>query len=214
MDSALSEIRVLLPAPDAYAAGRGGSQHPDTRRGGGHAVSLADVTEHALMPTPRATRGGSSTELAYNLGGSRSDEDRSQGRVLLPTPQVADATGGHATRSGARSDEKLLPGVAVEAVTDWGPYAPAVERWERITRPAPSPVRMDGKGGRARLSPELPEWMMGWPAGWVTDPAIGLSRAAQLKAAGNGVCPQQAAAALREMLARPGVPAIEWGLAA
>jgi DNA (cytosine-5)-methyltransferase 1 len=166
------------------------------------------------MPTPRATRGGSSTELAYNLGGSRSDEDRSQGRVLLPTPQVADATGGHATRSGARSDEKLLPGVAVEAVTDWGPYAPAVERWERITRPAPSPVRMDGKGGRARLSPELPEWMMGWPAGWVTDPAIGLSRAAQLKAAGNGVCPQQAAVALREMLARPGVPAIEWGLAA
>jgi DNA (cytosine-5)-methyltransferase 1 len=134
--------------------------------------------------------------------------------VLLPTPQVADATGGHATRSGTRSDEKLLPGVAVEAVTDWGPYAPAVERWERITRPAPSPARMDGKGGRARLSPELPEWMMGWPAGWVTDPAIGLSRAAQLKAAGNGVCPQQAAVALREMLARPGVPAIEWGLAA
>ncbi|MFF4026898.1 DNA cytosine methyltransferase [Nocardia elegans] len=31
---------------------------------------------------------------------------------LLPTPQVADATGGHKTRSGARSNELLLPGVA------------------------------------------------------------------------------------------------------
>lgn len=32
---------------------------------------------------------------------------------LLPTPSVADATGGHMTRGGARSHELLLPGVAV-----------------------------------------------------------------------------------------------------
>ena len=50
--------------------------------------------------------------------------------------------------------------------------------------------------------------MMGWPAGWVTDPAIGLTRTEQLKAAGNGVVPQQAAAAIREMLTRPGAPQI------
>ncbi|MDO3110050.1 DNA cytosine methyltransferase [Mycobacteroides abscessus] len=31
---------------------------------------------------------------------------------LLPTPSVADGTGGHLSRSGARSDELLLPGVA------------------------------------------------------------------------------------------------------
>lgn len=31
---------------------------------------------------------------------------------LLPTPSVADGMGGHLTRSGARSDELLLPGVA------------------------------------------------------------------------------------------------------
>lgn len=30
---------------------------------------------------------------------------------FLPTPQVADVTGGHKTRSGSRSDELLLPGV-------------------------------------------------------------------------------------------------------
>jgi len=41
---------------------------------------------------------------------------------------------------------------------------------------------------------------MGWPEGWVTNPEIGLSRAAQLKVIGNGVVPQQAVAALRKLL--------------
>lgn len=41
---------------------------------------------------------------------------------------------------------------------------------------------------------------MGWPAGWVTDPDIGLTRAQQLKACGNGVVPQQAYLALSQML--------------
>ena len=41
--------------------------------------------------------------------------------------------------------------------------------------------------------------MMGLPAGWVTD-VPGLKRAEQLKALGNGVVPQQAAAALQYML--------------
>ncbi|WP_245990490.1 hypothetical protein [Corynebacterium pseudopelargi] len=40
------------------------------------------------------------------------------------------------------------------------------------------------------------EWMMGLPEGWVTSPKIGLTRAQQLKAIGNGVCPQQAIAAI------------------
>jgi DNA (cytosine-5)-methyltransferase 1 len=43
--------------------------------------------------------------------------------------------------------------------------------------------------------------MMGLPDGWVADPAIGISRNEQLKACGNGVVPQQAMAALRDMLA-------------
>jgi DNA (cytosine-5)-methyltransferase 1 len=47
--------------------------------------------------------------------------------------------------------------------------------------------------------------MMGLPAGHVTDPAIGISRAHQLKAIGNGVCPQQAYAAYSALLAQ--VPA-------
>ena len=42
---------------------------------------------------------------------------------------------------------------------------------------------------------------MGWPDGWVTDPAIGISRNDQLRILGNGVVSLQAAAALRYLLA-------------
>ena len=42
---------------------------------------------------------------------------------------------------------------------------------------------------------------MGLPDGWVTDPAIGISRNDQIKACGNGVVPQQAYAAIIHMLA-------------
>ncbi|GAA4175950.1 hypothetical protein [Gryllotalpicola koreensis] len=44
------------------------------------------------------------------------------------------------------------------------------------------------------------EWMMGLLDGWVTDPAIGLTRTQQLKALGNGVVPQQAYYALDLLL--------------
>jgi len=84
-------------------------------------------------------------------------------------------------------------------VTDFGVYGPAVARWaDVIGRPAPSPTE-PGKNG-PRLSPEFVEWMMGLPIGHVTDEAIGLSRSQQLKALGNGVVPQQAAMALRQLL--------------
>ena len=82
----------------------------------------------------------------------------------------------------------------------WGDYGPAIERWEHVIgRPAPAPTE-PGRTGAPRLSPAFVEWMMGLPAGWVTDPAIGISRNDQLKALGNGVVPQQAALALDVLL--------------
>ena len=48
---------------------------------------------------------------------------------------------------------------------------------------------------KGRLNPRFVEWMMGLPAGWVTD--LDLSRTQQLKMLGNGVVPQQAALAIR-----------------
>ena len=86
---------------------------------------------------------------------------------------------------------------------DWGKFEPAIKRWEEVLgRPAPSPTKPDGKDGNHRLSSEFTEWMMGLPAGWITD--AGLTRNEELKACGNGVVPQQAVLALRHLL--EGIP--------
>lgn len=78
----------------------------------------------------------------------------------------------------------------------WGDYGPAVARWELILgRLAPAPTQTGKRGGR-QLSPLFVEFLMGLPAGWVTA-VPGLSRNEQLKLLGNGVVPQQCAAAIR-----------------
>ncbi|MEV4581860.1 DNA (cytosine-5-)-methyltransferase [Nonomuraea jabiensis] len=83
--------------------------------------------------------------------------------------------------------------------TDWGPYAPAIARWEAtFGHPAPRPVE-PGRGGKPRLSPRFSEWLMGLPPGWVTD-VPGISRNGQLHLLGNGVLPLQAAAAVAALL--------------
>ena len=84
---------------------------------------------------------------------------------------------------------------------NWGVYAAAIARWERVIgRRAPRPTEPTGRDNGQRLSARFTEWMMGLPDGWVTDPAIGISRNEQLKACGNGVVPQQAYAAIMHML--------------
>lgn len=83
---------------------------------------------------------------------------------------------------------------------EWGKYAPAIRRWERVLGvAAPNPTEPNTKGN-PRLAAPFAEWMMGLPAGWVTNPEIGLTRAQQLKAIGNGVCPQQAVTALCQLI--------------
>ena len=83
----------------------------------------------------------------------------------------------------------------------WGVYGPAVRRWEAVTgQLAQAATKPDGKNGSPRLAAEFAEWMMGWPTGWVTDPAIGLTRNQQLKAIGNGVVTMQAEFGIRYLL--------------
>jgi hypothetical protein len=89
----------------------------------------------------------------------------------------------------------------LEDDVNWGKFEPAIRHWEAVIgRPAPAPTLPDGKDGAHRLSPWLTEWMMGLPKGWICDPAIGLTRNEMLKAAGNGVVPQQAILALQMLL--------------
>tara|TARA_R100001463_G_scaffold675_4_gene3084 strand:- start:9097 stop:9951 length:855 start_codon:yes stop_codon:yes gene_type:complete len=75
---------------------------------------------------------------------------------------------------------------------DYGEYAQAIRRWEEITRPAPDEL-YDEKGAHSLFV----EWVMGLPSGWLT--GHGLSRAAELKLLGNGVVPQQALLAFKQL---------------
>lgn len=159
----------LLPTPNAALATMGGGRDPEERRSGNHSITLKDAIE----------------------GGPGSPSP------LIPTPSVADATGGHERRGGARGDELLLKGMAKEGHLDrFGPYAAVIDRWARVIgRPAPDPTE-PGKN-RPRLSSKFVEWLMGLDDGHVTD--VGLTRNQQLKALGNGVVPQQGAAALAHL---------------
>lgn len=110
------------------------------------------------------------------------------------TPCAAEAEGG--------PPEKSTHLMGRIAHTDFGDYALAVARWEAVLgRPAPPPTVTGPKGG-ARLSPAFVEWMMGLPEGHVV--GRGLTRVQELRALGNGVVPQQAAAAELALLARVG----------
>jgi DNA (cytosine-5)-methyltransferase 1 len=84
-------------------------------------------------------------------------------------------------------------------VVYWARYEPAIRRWETILgRPAPAPTVLGARGGQ-QLNARFVEFLMGLPEGWVTD-VPGLTRNQQLKLLGNGVVPQQAAAAIRHLL--------------
>lgn len=82
----------------------------------------------------------------------------------------------------------------------YGAYAPAVARWEAVTGRC-APGATDDRG---RLSTQFVEWMMGLPSGHVTA-VPELTRNEHLKAIGNGVVPQQAAAAIRLLAERAGL---------
>lgn len=131
----------------------------------------------------------------------------------MPTPKALDGVKGNLKTSQERVESGRqvdLPNVAIDvAGTAWGKFEPAIRRWEEtLGTKAPAPTKSDGKDGTHRLSSEFTEWMMGLPAGWITD--CGLTRNEELKAAGNGVVWQQAELALRFLL--DGVP-IQTGVA-
>lgn len=150
----------------------------------------------ALLPTPRATDG---TKGGPNQRGSSGDLMLPSAVQLLPTPTAMDsnASGGKVGSANVTLTDATERGDA--RGIDFGDYAPAIARWEAVLgRPAPAPTEPTGRDGAHRLSPRFVEHMMGLPAGWVDVPGVG--RNAQLKALGNGVVPQQAAAAIAHLL--------------
>jgi hypothetical protein len=150
----------------------------------GHAGrTLTDAAR--LLPTPRATDG------AKGCPGQRG----SHGDLTLPAAAVRI---GQPPDSHQNPDagEPSASGLGVPDEARWGGYATAVARWELILgRPVPQPSQ-PGRHGKPVLAPPFVEWLMGLPEQWVTDPRLGLPRTRALRVLGNGVVPQQAAAAL------------------
>lgn len=131
-------IEELLPTPTANIGGNGGSQNPDTRRAGGHSVSLQDVVEHRLLPTPTASDGNG----ARNATANRSPGSTAHSGVTLNDIVYAG-----------------LFGPYTPAIRCWE---------QVTGHPAPPPTEPTGRGGAHRLSARFAEWMMGLEPGWVT----------------------------------------------
>ena len=183
-------------APDPSSDGRDDRRPEPARleRGFDAAVS-GDEPGVALLPTPVAHDGKGTGPSGYN----RRTPDLQCIDHYLPTPSASDGTGGgqHPDRREGHS-RQLCDYALMDGTTRWGKYGPAIARWEQLTRPAPAPTEPNSKGN-PRLNAAFSEWMMGWPAGWVTD-VPGIKRNDALRIVGNGVCPQHAIAALRYLL--------------
>ena len=126
---------------------------------------------------------------------------RSQRRPRRPA--TGQASSWRAPGGSERSSASTVPTAATAGPSStgeiaWGRYSEAIHRWAEVTgRPAPSPTER-GAWGQTRLSPRFSEWLIGLPAGFVT--SLGLPYSAQHRILGNGVVPQQAAAALRLLM--------------
>ncbi|PTR30622.1 DNA (cytosine-5)-methyltransferase 1 [Rhodococcus sp. OK519] len=188
--------REGCPERDRYsAAGIAASRWDDSDRRGD---SASDTGCSTVWEQP----GGASTEEAGADASDGSVDHRGErpprvGREGATEPEGVGCDWRRPAPGQAEGPHAAARGCS--AGIDWGAYAPAVRRWERLTRPAPAPTESN-RNGRPRLSAAFAEWMMGLPAGHVTA-VPGISRADQLKAIGNGVCPQQAVAALNHLLA-------------
>jgi DNA (cytosine-5)-methyltransferase 1 len=207
------EARTLLPTPRATDGTKGG---PNQRGSSGDLMLPSAVTH--LLPTPAVNDMGAGKtvedwdawtarmKVAHGNGNGHGkslslDTQRLAVAQLLPTPTASDhkASGASYAPTDTHHTGTTLTHATVRQPERFGQYAPAIARWESVLgRPAPAPTEPTGRDGAHRLSPRFVEWLMGLGDGWVTD--VGLTRNEQLKALGNGVVPQQAAAALRHML--------------
>lgn len=134
----------------------------------------------------------------------RTSESVSSSRSI-PTPMVGDAAQAcnkTATRhkippTGIHPGEtltdwiRLLPG-------DWGDDEPVIRHWEVVLgRPAPIPSEPNNNG-KPRITVDFDEWLMGLPEGWIDD--VDIPYGAKIKLCGNGVVPQQAEEAIRQLI--------------
>lgn len=216
---------VLLPTPNTMDGMeprdgeamerqlRRGSDDPNASRRASMGNLREDILQtvdpelftRGLLPTPKAADGmmhtpttsGRPVEKSTHLGTiamlQAGHLEHRRAEPKLPTPRATDGTKGGPNQRGSKGDAMLPSAVCAP---NWGKYEPAIRRWEKVNGEAPAPTEPN-TNGKHRLSARFTEWLMGLPAGWVTD--VGISRNDELKALGNGVVPQQAIMALTAM---------------
>ncbi|MFI6321577.1 DNA (cytosine-5-)-methyltransferase [Nonomuraea sp. NPDC050556] len=157
---------------------------------------------------------GDRGQAASNTTSQRHRHGRAQAGAGIPPAAVGSAPTdpeGQRRNQGVRPADRLPrpPDAARDRLPDWGPYEPAISRWERVfDRSVPNPTEL-GTRGQPRLSARFVEWMMGLPNGWVTD--IEIPRTAQMRVLGNGVVPLQAVSALDILASRFDGTETTWG---
>jgi DNA (cytosine-5)-methyltransferase 1 len=147
-----------------------------------------------LLPTPRVQGGGGGAGMDGRFLDERTTRKEgmnlSTAMLLLYTPAARDWKGRESRGHSITNDVYHL-------ARSWGPYEPAIRRWERVTGyPAPPPLEVAPRGIYGRLNPAFSEWMMGVKPGYITG-VPGLNRRQVLQAIGNGCVPQQAMLALK-----------------
>lgn len=202
-------FRVFVLATDSRrGGGNEGEQQPDGREEGRVRAGVPDErAPHA--PTHADTEGERwDTQRAEPTRLERGHSPHSVAAGTQETTTAVPDAGSsrlreHSGGSPAQEAWAIASDLAANPArprldSEWGPFADAIEQWERIMgRRAPSGTVPTGRDGKPRANPEFGEWLMGAPAGHITDPSIGLSWADQWTAIGNGVVRQQADYALR-----------------
>jgi hypothetical protein len=89
-------------------------------------ATVASGSSSLPTPTARDHKGAIDPATRDRTSGSLDEAVE----FLLPTPSAADGMGGHLTRGGDRSDEKLLPGIAVD-LSSPPPAPPTARRADR-----------------------------------------------------------------------------------
>jgi len=216
-----SKKQGLLPTPkarDSIAEGYESGLRRSSPQVGTIVKGLVAGDDRVLFRTPtttNATSGAVSESAAIQRGTTVKTQDQIaelafdnglkvpnsivEQLTLIPTTRVSMAKGATAREVAEGNPKSRIEAEVLLGETNWGKFTAAIERWEQVIgRKAPAPTKADGKDGSHRLSSLFTEWLMGLPEGHIT--GHNLSRADELKMAGNGVVPQQAELALRFLI--------------
>lgn len=177
----------------ANPSGNTAENHLRKKPGRTQVTDLRIIVEENLLPT-----GGKllPTVMTQNNENRQSEGyGPNQGSALLPTLQARDYKDTTLKPATHRpEDVSNVTRALAHASSDFGPYREAIERWEDLTRPVPSPTEPN-RNNQPALSADFCEWMMGLPEGHIQG-----TRGQRIKQAGNGVVVAQAELALRRML--------------